>query len=119
MSEEEDKQTPEETEEIRKKRHRWLRWVGWFTRFELAVAALVALGLCVGRVLVAPEYAEMYQVVWKILVAPAYLAGMALTFFVARAAKRHPGTVVAELSFWAVFPGCAFVLLFLLERMLT
>lgn len=101
--------------EFARKRRRWMLWVVWIGRAEMGLAALVGLGICVG-VFAWPGQMELFLALWKLLVVPSYLIGLALTLFVARAVKRPPGSVLGELSFWAVFPASAFLLLFWLQK---
>jgi hypothetical protein len=106
--------TPE-TPEVARKRRRWLLWVVWIGRAEMGLAALVGLGICAG-LFIWGDQRDLFLALWKLLVVPSYLIGMALTLFVARAVKRPPGGVLGELSFWAVFPASSFLMLFLLQK---
>jgi hypothetical protein len=103
--------SPEPQDEAPRRRRRWLLWVIWIGRVELLLAALLGLAICVGRVFVRPDLHDLFWLLWRVLVAPSYLIGLALTLFVARAVKRSFEGTVGELAFWAVFPGCALALL--------
>ncbi len=88
-----------------------VRAVSVFARLEFAVASLLAIAVCLGRMTAFSHDGGPLWAVLGVLVVPAFVMATVLTIVHARHVKRPLPTVWPELAFWAVAPISAAALL--------